>query len=180
MKKIAAEGKDGFYKGRIADAIINAVKAHGGLLTHQDLASHASEMVEPISFDYHDWTIWEMPPNSQGVTALMALGIIRALEEEHGLDFTKVKHNSADYLHVIIEAMRLAFADTRYYVNDPQVDLPIAARKLLSKKYLSERAKLINLKKRNNMITKGYPDRTSDTVYFSVVDKDGNACSFMV
>ncbi|KAI7849583.1 gamma-glutamyltranspeptidase [Circinella umbellata] len=179
LRVIAAEGKDGFYKGRIADAIVDAVKSRGGLLTHKDLASHESEMVDPISFDYHDWTIWEMPPNSQGVTALMALGIIRALEEEHGLDFTKLKHNSTEYLHIIIEVMRLAFADTRYYVTDPQVDLPVATKKLLSKEYLAERAKLINYKKRNNMIEKGYPDRTCDTVYFSVVDKDGNACSFM-
>ncbi|KAG2214582.1 hypothetical protein INT45_002549 [Circinella minor] len=79
----------------------------------------------------------------------------------------------------MIEVMRLAFADTRYYVTDPQVDLPVATKKLLSKKYLSERAKLINFKKRNNTIEKGYPDRTCDTVYFSAVDKDGNACSFM-
>ncbi|KAG2219833.1 hypothetical protein INT45_006276 [Circinella minor] len=180
LRTIATEGKDGFYKGRIADAIVDAVKTRGGLLTHQDLASHKSEMVDPISFDYHDWTIWEMPPNSQGVTALMALGIIQALEEEHGLDFTKLKHNSAEYLHIMIEVMRLAFADTRYYVTDPQVDLPVATKKLLSKKYLSERAKLINFKKRNNTIEKGYPDRTCDTVYFSVVDKDGNACGFMI
>ncbi|KAG2214580.1 hypothetical protein INT45_002547, partial [Circinella minor] len=96
LRTIATEGKDGFYKGRIADAIVDAVKTRGGLLTHQDLASHESEMVDPISFDYHEWTIWEMPPNSQGVTALMALGIIQALEEEHGLDFTKLKHNSAE------------------------------------------------------------------------------------
>ncbi|KAI7849586.1 nucleophile aminohydrolase [Circinella umbellata] len=179
LRTIATEGKDGFYKGRIAGAIVDAVKTRGGLLTHKDLASHESEMVDPISFDYHDWTIWEMPPNSQGVTALMALGIIQALEEEHGLDFTKLKHNSPEYLHILIEVMRLAFADTRYYVTDPQVYLPVATKKLLSKEYLSERAKSINFKKRNNMIEKGYPDRTSDTVYFSVVDKDGNACSFM-
>ncbi|KAI9248265.1 gamma-glutamyltranspeptidase [Phascolomyces articulosus] len=178
FKTVAAQGKDGFYKGRIADAIIDAVKSRGGLMTHEDLASHTSEFVDPISLDYHDWTVWEIPPNGQGITALIALGIIRALEEERGLDLSKFEHNSAEYLHVIIEALRLAFADTRYYVTDPQV-LPVPTEKLLSKEYLSERAKLIDLKKRNEKVEKGYPDKTSNTVYFSVVDGEGNACSFI-
>ncbi|KAI9248256.1 gamma-glutamyltranspeptidase [Phascolomyces articulosus] len=178
LKTIARYGKDGFYKGRIADAIIDSIKNRGGLMTHNDLASHESELVDPISFEYHDWTLWEMPPNSQGITALLALGIISELEKDHGLDISKLEHNSAEYLHIIIEVLRLGFADTRYYVTDPQV-LPIPTEKLLSKEYFSERAKLIDFKKRNNNIEKGYPDRTSDTVYFSVVDNQGNACSFM-
>ncbi|KAG2219826.1 hypothetical protein INT45_006269 [Circinella minor] len=178
FKTLAAEGKDGFYKGRIADAIVDAVKSRGGLMTHEDLASHTSEMVEPISLDYHDWTVWEIPPNGQGITALIALGIIRALEEQHGLDLTQFEQNSAEYLHIIIEALRLAFADTRYYVTDPKV-LPCPTEKLLSKEYLSERAKLIDLKKRNDNVQKGYPEETSNTVYFSVVDGEGNACSFI-
>lgn len=112
---------------------MQAVQSRGGLLTLDDLASHKSEIIEtPISIDYHDWTIWEIPPSGQGITALIALGIIQCLEEEHGLDFTKLEHNSAEYLHVIVEALRLAFADTRYYVTDPQV-LPVPTEKLLSK-----------------------------------------------
>ncbi|KAI9496531.1 nucleophile aminohydrolase [Zychaea mexicana] len=178
LRAIADKGKDGFYKGRVADAIIEAVKSRGGVLTHEDLASHTSEIIEPISLDYHDWTIWELPPSSQGITALIALGIIRALEEEHGLDLSKLEHNSAEYLHIIIEVLRLAFADTRYYVADPQV-FPVPTDKLLSKAYLSERAKLVNLEKRNGEIVKGYPDKTCDTVYLSVVDEEGNACSFI-
>ena len=149
-------------------------------MTHEDLASHTSEIIDtPISIDYHDWTVWEIPPNGQGITALIALGIISALEKEHGVDLTKLEHNSAEYLHIIIEALRLAFADTRYYVTDPQV-LPVPTEKLLGEAYLSERAKLVNLSKRNDSVQKGYPDRNSDTVYFSVVDGDGNACSFIV
>ncbi|KAI9494949.1 gamma-glutamyltranspeptidase [Zychaea mexicana] len=177
-KAVAAQGKDAFYKGRIADAIVDAVKSRGGLMTHEDLASHTSEFVDPISIDYHDWTVWEIPPNGQGITALIALGIIRALEEQHGLNLAKLEHNSAEYLHIIIEALRLAFADTRYYVTDPQV-LPVPTEKLLSKEYLSERAKSVDLKKRNDKVEKGYPDETSNTVYFSVVDGEGNACSFI-
>ena len=170
-----------FYKGPIADAIVNSVQSHGGLLTHEDLASHTSEIIEPISIDYHGYTLWETPPNSQGITALIALGIIRALEEEHGLDFSKIEHNSAEYLHVIIEVMRIAFADTRYYVTDPQVHLTaLSTDKLLSRSYLSQRAKLVDSKKRNNKIKKGYPEQSSNTVYFCVVDREGNACSFLV
>ncbi|KAI9494951.1 lincomycin-condensing protein lmbA [Zychaea mexicana] len=177
-KLVAERGNDGFYKGRIADAIVEAVKTRGSLMTHEDLASYTSELVKPISIDYHGWTVWELPPNSQGITALMALGIIRALEEEHGLNLARAEHNSAEYLHVIVEALRLAFADTRHYITDPQV-LSVPTERLLSKEYLSERAKLVDLKKRNGKIKKGYPDKTSDTVYFSVIDGEGNACSFM-
>ncbi|KAI8146555.1 putative lincomycin-condensing protein lmbA, partial [Fennellomyces sp. T-0311] len=179
FKSVAANGKDGYYKGRIADSIIDTIKSRGGLMTHEDLASHTTELIDaPISIDYHDWTVWEIPPNGQGITALIALGIISALEKEHGVDLTKLEHNSAEYLHIIIEALRLAFADTRYYVTDPQV-LPVPTEKLLSEAYLSQRAKLVDLAKRNDGVQKGYPDRNSDTVYFSVVDGEGNACSFI-
>ncbi|KAI9494950.1 gamma-glutamyltranspeptidase [Zychaea mexicana] len=177
-KLLAERGKEVFYKGHIADAIIEAIQSRGGLMTHEDLASHTSELVDPISFDYHGWTIWEPPPNSQGITTLIALGIIRALEEENGLDLSKMEHNSAEYLHIIIEVLRLAFADTRYYVTDPQV-VPVPTEKLLSKQYLSARAKLVDFESRNDKIEKGYPDRTSNTVYFSVVDDQGNACSVL-
>lgn len=118
---MAAEGKDGFYKGRIGEAIVNAVQARGGLMTMEDLAQHTSELIEPISLEYHDWTVWEIPPNGQGITTLIALGIIEALEENHGIDFSKMEHNSAEYIHIITESLRVAFADTRYYVTDPQV-----------------------------------------------------------
>ncbi|KAI9492926.1 gamma-glutamyltranspeptidase [Zychaea mexicana] len=178
FKTVAAEGKDGFYKGRIGDSIVQAIRSRGGLMTHEDLASHTSDVIEPISLDYHGWTVWEIPPNSQGITALIAIGIIRALEEEHGLDLSKLGHNSAEYLHVVIEALRLAFADTRCCVTDPQV-LSVPTEKLLSREYLSKRAKLVDMKKRNSKIVQGYPDHKKDTVYFSVVDKEGNACSFL-
>lgn len=102
-------------------------------MTLEDLAAHDTEYIpEPISIDYHDWTIWEIPPNGSGITALMALGIIQALEEQHGIDFTKIEHNSAEYLHIIVEALRLAYSDTRYYVADPQL-VPVPTKKLLGK-----------------------------------------------
>jgi gamma-glutamyltranspeptidase/glutathione hydrolase len=132
-KVLASEGKAGFYQGSIGQSIVAAVNRRGGVLTMQDLANHASSQpVEPISIDYHDHTVWEIPPNGQGITALMALGIIEALETNGSVDFTQLDHNSAAYLHVVIEALRLAFADTRYYVGDPDV-VHVPVQELLSK-----------------------------------------------
>ncbi|KAF7722549.1 hypothetical protein EC973_002973 [Apophysomyces ossiformis] len=174
FKALASEGKAGFYQGRIAESIVSAVRSRGGLMTLDDLANHSSELVEPISIDYHGHTVWECPPNGQGITALIALGIIEALH----LDISQLKHNSAEYLHVVTEALRLAFADTRHFVTDPRVE-KVPTQKLLSKEYIAERAKLIDLTQRNNTIEHGYPDKSGNTVYFSVVDEEGNACSFI-
>lgn len=148
-------------------------------MTLEDLAQHNSELLEPISLDYHDWTVWEIPPNGQGITTLIALGIIEALEESGRINFKEIKHNSAEYVHIVAEALRLAFADTRHYVADPQVE-HVPTEALLSKEYLRERAKLVDLEHRNGNISKGYPEKTGNTVYFSVVDEEGNACSFIV
>ncbi|KAL7321875.1 hypothetical protein PS15m_001599 [Mucor circinelloides] len=178
FRTLGAEGKEGFYGGRIGQAIVDALKSRGGVMTLEDLAQHNSELIEPISLDYHDWTVWEIPPNGQGITTLIALGIIEALEESGRINFDEIKHNSAEYVHIVTEALRLAFADTRHYVADPQVE-HVPTEALLSKKYLRERAKLVDLKHRNNNISKGYPEKTGNTVYFSVVDEEGNACSFI-
>lgn len=129
---LAKHGKSGFYEGRIGQAIVEAVQSRGGVMTLEDLAAHTSELLEPISLDYHDWTIWEIPPNGQGITALIALGIIEALEESGAVDFSKIEHNSATYVHIVSEALRIAFADTRYYVTDPQVH-HVPTEALLSK-----------------------------------------------
>ncbi|KAI8078984.1 gamma-glutamyltranspeptidase [Gilbertella persicaria] len=178
FRTLGAEGKKGFYQGRIGHSIIDAVQSRGGLMTLDDLAQHTSELLEPISFDYHDWTVWEIPPNGQGITALLALGIIEALEEAGRIDFSKIEHNSAEYIHIVSEALRIAFADTRYYVADPQVQ-PVPTEALLSKEYLRERAKLFDPSKRNEHIIKGYPEENGNTVYLSIVDQEGNACSFI-
>lgn len=129
---LANEGKEGFYNGPIGEAIVAAITSRGGVMTMQDLAAHTSQPVTPISIDYHDYTVWEIPPNGQGITALMALGILEALEKKGSVDFGKLEHNSAAYLHVVIEALRLAFADTRYYVGDPDV-VHVPIQELLSK-----------------------------------------------
>ncbi|CAO3631458.1 unnamed protein product [Cunninghamella blakesleeana] len=177
-KKLAKEGKKGFYQGEIAEGIVEAIQSRGGVMTLEDLSQHFSQKVEPIFIDYHDYTVWEIPPNGQGITALMALGIIEALEKNNTINFKEIQHNSTEYLHVVIEALRVAFADTRYYVGDPDA-VYVPVKELLNKEYLAERAKLIDLKHRNDQVQKGYPELMGNTVYFSVVDEEGNACSFI-
>lgn len=120
----------------------------------------------------------ECPPNGQGLTALIALGILDSLQESGTIPpLATMEHNSAEYLHPIIEALRLAFADTMWYVADEQhVHVPV--KELLSKEYLDGRAKVFDPKKASD-IERGHPTSSSDTVYFSVVDKEGNACSFI-
>lgn len=151
FRLLAKSGKKGFYEGRIGEAIVEAVQTRGGVMTLKDLANHTSELLDPISLDYHDWTVWEIPPNGQGITTLIALGIIEALEEEGVVDFKKLDHNSAEYIHIISEALRIAFADTRHYVTDPQVQ-HVPTETLLSKvnKTIGQkRIKLINVLYRN-------------------------------
>ncbi|RIB23872.1 lincomycin-condensing protein lmbA [Gigaspora rosea] len=180
FRELAEKGKDGFYKGRIAQAIVDIVQSKGGVMSLDDLASHTSARVDPISIDYKDVTIWECPPNGQGITALIALGIIQSLQESGKIrNLSEMEHNSAEYLHVIIESLRLAFADSTHYVADP--DFYDVTKELLSKAsdYLSKRAQLFDPTKANVDVGSGLPVKSSDTVYFSVVDDEGNACSFI-
>ncbi|KZP02024.1 hypothetical protein FIBSPDRAFT_158140, partial [Athelia psychrophila] len=146
----------------------------------EDLAKHATDFVEPISYTYGgEVTLWECPPNGQGITALLALGILENMQDQGKIkSLLEMDHNSAEYLHALVEAMRLAFADSQYYVTDPDVEhIPI--KELLSKEYLSERAKLFNPQGTDPHIVHGNPVHSSDTVYFSVTDQWGNACSFI-
>ncbi|MHA1396430.1 MAG: gamma-glutamyltransferase [Candidatus Heimdallarchaeaceae archaeon] len=169
---LAKEGKNGFYEGRIAKAIIELIQSKGGVMTEEDLKNHSNTFDKPISINYRGIDIYEIPPNGQGITALIALNILE------GFDISSMKHSSVEHLHLLIESMRIAFADSRWYVTDPNfVDIPIEA--LLSKEYAEKRRKLINPSKASFDIQKGSPSTSSDTVYFSVVDGDGNACSFI-
>ncbi|CAJ0878795.1 12948_t:CDS:10, partial [Entrophospora sp. SA101] len=179
FRDLAEKGKDGFYKGRVAQAIVDLMESKGGLMSLEDLESHTTTRVEPISINYKGVTVWECPPNGQGITALIALGILESLQESGKIpEIQKLEHNSAEYLHALIESLRLAFADSTYYVTDPDVhNVPV--KELLSKEYLSSRAKLFDPTKASVDVQKGSPINSSDTVYFSVVDKEGNACSFI-
>ncbi len=178
FKAIAEGGKKAFYEGPIAEAIVSVVRQAGGLISMEDLASHSSTWDIPISTTYAGLRSWECPPNGQGITALIALNILE------GFDLPS-NPLSAAHLHLEIEALRLAFADTRWYVCDPRVrqrGSPASQEKLrwlTSKSYAAERRKLIDPNRAVLDQQRGEPIRGSDTVYFCTVDKDGNACSFI-
>ncbi|KAJ7487474.1 gamma-glutamyltranspeptidase [Mycena galericulata] len=180
FREVAAHGKDGFYKGRVAQAIVELIQSKGGVMELDDLAKHETSFVEPIKYTYaNEVTLYECPPNGQGLTALLALGILENLQEQGTIKpLLEMEHNSAEYLHVLIEALRLAFADTQWYVADPEVQ-PVPVEKLLSKEYLTSRAKLIDPLKTNPNVVHGNPTNSSDTVYFTVSDQWGNACSYI-
>lgn len=180
FRAVAEQGKDGFYKGRIAEAIVELVQSKGGVMELDDLAKHETSFVEPIKYTYAgDVTVYECPPNGQGITALVALGILEQMQIQGKIpSLLELEHNSAEYLHALIEALRFAFADTQYYVTDPEFNT-IPVEELLSKEYLSKRAALFDPQARNPNILHGNPVNSSDTVYFTASDQWGNACSFI-
>jgi len=169
---IARGGKQAFYQGEIAEAIVSVIKEAGGCMSVDDLASHTSAWEDPISVTYRGLRVYECPPNGQGITALIALNILE------GFDLASRVSLSLERLHLMIEAMRLAFADSRWYVTDPAFS-KVPVQELLSKEYANERRKLIDLKRATINPKRGTPVSSSDTVYLSVVDKFGNACSFI-
>ncbi|MBV6399728.1 MAG: Glutathione hydrolase-like YwrD proenzyme [Anaerolineales bacterium] len=172
FETIARGGKDAYYQGEIAEAIVAVLKDAGGCMQMDDLASHTSTWEEPISVDYRGYRVYECPPNGQGITALIALNILE------GFDLASLESLSVEKMHLMIEAMRLAFADASWYVTDPKFsNIPI--KELLSKEYANERRKLINTQSAIRNIERGVPVSSSDTVYLSAVDKFGNACSFI-
>ncbi|CAA7259943.1 unnamed protein product [Cyclocybe aegerita] len=179
FRELVAHGKDGFYKGRVARAIVDLIKSKGGVMELDDLAKHTTSIVEPIKYTYaQDVTIYECPPNGQGITALLALGILENIQEQ-GLSrqLLEMEHNSPEYLHTLIEALRLAFADSQYYVTDPDVE-HVPVDELLNKEYLATRARLFSAAGTSTVVH-GNPVHSSDTVYFSVTDQWGNACSYI-
>jgi len=172
LQKIAEGGKAAFYQGEIAAAIAAAVQQAGGCLAEADLAAHTSTWEEPISVTYRGLRVWECPPNGQGLTALLALNLLE------GFDLQSMEPLSAERLHLEIEALRLAFSDTRWYIADPAFN-SVSLEELLSKSYAAQRRKLIDPKKATLDQKRGSPATSSDTVYLSVIDGDGNACSFI-
>lgn len=169
LETIAADGIDPFYRGKIGQAIADAVQAEGGFLTLDDLAAHTSTWVEPIFATYHAHRIYECPPNGQGLAALLALNIA-ATYNLRGM-------NAADATHVLIEAMKLAFADAHRYIADPEmVGVPVDG--LLSADYAVERRRLIDMNRAGDP-SPGIPPAGDDTVYLTVVDQARNAVSFI-
>jgi gamma-glutamyltranspeptidase/glutathione hydrolase len=169
---VAMGGKGAFYQGAIAEAIVSVIQEAGGCLSMADLASHVSTWEEPILVTYRGLRVYECPPNGQGITALMALNILE------GFDLASLDPLSTERLHLMIESMRLAFADSRWYVADPAFS-KVPIRELLSKEYADERRKLVDPGRATIDPGHGTPVNSSNTVYLSVVDKWGNACSFI-
>jgi gamma-glutamyltranspeptidase/glutathione hydrolase len=174
LQQIALHGKDAFYKKEIAAKILESMKRHGGTMTAQDLAEFSGEWVEPISTTYRDWTVYELPPNVQGMAALEMLNIMETFplgQKDWGFGSTKA-------LHAMIEAKKLAYADLVKYIGDPRKQkLPVAT--LLSKEWAAQRAKLIDADHANCDATAGEMPAGSDTTYLSVVDRDGNMVSLI-
>jgi gamma-glutamyltranspeptidase/glutathione hydrolase len=172
LQTIAEGGKQAFYEGPIARAIVDVLRGVGGCMSEADLAAHQSTWEQSASVTHAGLRLHECPPNGQGLTALLALNLLEGFEVL-GLDPL-----SPQRLHLQIECLRLAFADARWYVSDPAFNnLPLEA--LLSKEYAAERRKLINPAAATLDQQRGRPVSSSDTVYFCAVDRWGNACSFI-
>ena len=172
LRTLADHGPDAFYTGPIAARVAAAVRADGGVMTADDLAAYRAEWVEPIAVEYaNGYTFHEIPPNGQGLAALLALNITR------GFDLGSLAYGSADYTHILIESMKLAFVDAHATVGDPRrVDVPVAG--LLSGRYARERRALI-AKDRALFPEPGTPPRDGDTVYLTVADGAGNMVSWI-
>ena len=172
-RMIAAEGRDAFYVGPIAQRIVGCSAQLGGALNADDLAAYDAEWVTPLSTTYRGWTVFELPPNGQGIAALMMLNLL-----EHA-PIGSYGHNSAEALHTLIEAKKLAYADMARYVCDPAFhNVPVEG--MLSKSYASDRFRQIDPAQANPEVAPGtLPTHGSDTTYMSVVDRAGNMVSLI-
>jgi len=172
-RQIAANGRDAFYKGEIARRILDFSVREGGTMTAADMAEFSSEWVDPISTTYRGWTVLEMPPNGQGIAALEMLNILE------NFPLAEYGHNSARALHTMIEAKKLAYADLLRHIGEPRASrLPVSG--LLSKDYARTRAKLIDPARANCAVEAGTPPAVgNDTIYLSVVDREGNMVSLI-
>jgi gamma-glutamyltranspeptidase / glutathione hydrolase len=174
LQQIADHGRDAYYKGEIAKRIVETIKRHGGVMAPQDLSEFSAEWVEPLSTTYRDWTVYELPPNGQGLAALLMLNIMETFplgQKDYGFGSTKA-------LHAMIEAKKLAYADLIKYIGDPRGQtLPVQT--LLAKQRAAERAKLIDPDHANCEVATGTLPGAGDTTYLTVVDRDGNMVSLI-
>src|SRR5213080_1876750 len=174
LEQIAQHGREAFYKGEISAKILDSTKRHNGPMMAQDLAEYSSEFVEPISTSYRDWTVYELPPNVQGVAALEMLNIM----ETFPLGQKDWGFGSTNALHTMIEAKKLAYADLLKYIGDSRKQkLPVAT--LLSKEWAGQRAKQIDVDHAKCDATAGEVAAGNDTTYLSVVDREGNMVSLI-
>ena len=177
LRQIAAHGRDAFYNGPMTETMVNFLRSQGGLHTLEDFRDFQPEWVEPVSTTYHGWTIYELPPNGQGIAALSMLNIM-----EH-FPLSQYGHNSVNALHVMIEAKKLAYADMYRYVGDPRFT-PIPVQQLISKQLADQRAQLIHMDKASCQVVPSKIETELDkhgnsTIYLSAIDKDGNIVSLI-
>lgn len=170
LRKVAAGGRDAFYRGELAQGIVKYVQDHGGLLSLKDLADHRSDWVEPITTTYRGYTVYEFPPPTQGIALLQMLNIVE------GYDLKQMGQNSAETLHLFVEAKKLAFADLDRYITDPGF-AKIPVNELASKPYAAKRRSLIDPNRAAVSVTPG--DAHGDTTPLQVVDQDGNAVTLI-
>jgi gamma-glutamyltranspeptidase/glutathione hydrolase len=173
LTQIANGGSDAFYRGEIARALDAYMREVGGHLRYEDLAEHRSEWIDPVSVEYHGYDVWELPPNGQGICALQMLQMLK------GYDLAAAGFGSADHLHYLIEAKKLAFEDrARFYADLAFSNVPVGP--LISAEYANERRKLIDAKRAATSVAAGNPlMQTGDTIYLTTADKDRNMVSFI-
>jgi len=177
LRQIAAHGRDAFYNGPMAETMVNFLRAQGALHTLEDFRDFQPEWVTPVSTTYHGWTVYELPPNGQGIAALSMLNIM-----EH-FPLAQYGRNSVDALHVMIEAKKLAYADMYHYVGDPRFTAT-PVKQLISKNLADQRARLIDMHKAAcqvvpSNIESELEKHGNSTVYLSTIDKDGNIVSLI-
>jgi gamma-glutamyltranspeptidase/glutathione hydrolase len=189
LETLAREGAGSFYRGSLARTIAADMKRRGGLITEADLAAHRSNWIDPISTTYRGYDVYELPPNTQGITALEMLNIIE------GFDLKALGHNSAPYLHAMTEAKRIAFADRNAYLADAEAVPPEILAMLLSKDYAARRRPEIDMQRAAPSYDPGRPtvssrvlgkrdterslEATGDTIYLTVADREGNVVSLI-
>ena len=173
LRLIAQQGRDAFYKGDIARQIVAFSQSHGGYFSLADFADHTDDWIEPVSTNYRGYDVWELPPNGQGIAALQMLNVLEQF------DLKSLGHNSAEHLHLFLEAKKLAFADRAKFYADPAFgELPV--KQLISKEYAKSQAARINRSKAAGDVPPGDPKLArSDTIYMCAVDKDRNCCSLI-
>ena len=176
LRLIQEQGREAFYSGAIADALVAKVQSEGGVMTHEDLATFVSEWVEPISTTYHGYDIFQLPPPGQGWAALEMLNILEVCAPEHGLNLSALGPSNPDYWHFMVEAKKLAYSDLQAYNADPLFsDVPL--EQLLSKSYARGLCDRIDMNAASEPSVKGGLD--GGTIYLTTADRWGNMVSFI-
>jgi gamma-glutamyltranspeptidase/glutathione hydrolase len=176
LRLLQEQGRDAFYRGPIADAIVAKVQSEGGVMTHEDLAEFESEWIEPITTNYHGYDIFQLPPPGQGWAGLEMLNILEVCAPEHGVNLAALGPSNPDYWHLLVEAKKLAYSDLQAYNADPKFS-HVPLDRLLSKDYARTLCSRIDMKRASEPSVKGGLD--GGTIYLTTADRWGNMVSFI-